>query len=62
MAIQSKSKDKLLVFKDKISTEATTGLTAIDITIPAAQATVPCYNERGDLLGHLALFDTADLT
>jgi len=61
MSIQSKSKDKLLVLKDKVSAEATTELTA-DITVPAAVATVPAYDETGNLLGYIALFDTADLT
>ena len=63
MAIQSKSKDKLIVMKDSVSKEATTGLAVVGSTIAAtATATIPVYNEKGDLLGHVALFDTATLT
>ena len=63
MAIQSKSKDKLLVTKGKVSQEATTGLSVVGSSIAAtATATVPVYDEKGNLLGHVALFDTANLT
>lgn len=63
MAIQSKSKDKLLVFKDKVSVESTSGLSVVGSTIAAtATATLPIYDEDGTLLGHVALFDTANLT
>ncbi len=63
MAIQSKSREKLIVMKDKVSKEATTGLTVVGSTIAAtATATIPVYDENGDLLGHVALFDTAALT
>jgi len=58
---QSKSKAKLLVLKDRVSVEATTGLTA-DITVPAAVGTIPVYDEAGTHLGYIAIFDTADLT
>jgi hypothetical protein len=61
MSVQSKSKEKLLVLKDSVSKEATTGLTAT-ITAPAAVGTIPAYDEQGTLLGYIALFDTADLT
>lgn len=63
MTIQSKSKDKLIVMKDKVSSEATTGLSVVGSTIAAtATATIPVYDENGTLLGHVPLFDTANLT
>lgn len=63
MGLQAKNKAKLLVLKDKVSVEATTGLSVVGSTIAAtATATVPVYDENGTLLGHIALFDTANLT
>lgn len=62
MAIQSKSKDKLIVMKDSISKEATVatlvGGTAITATTTNS---LPVYDENGDILGYIALFDTATL-
>lgn len=63
MAIQSKSKDKLLVLKEPVTKEMTSGLSVVGSAIAAtATHTVPVYDEDGNLLGHMALFDTADLT
>jgi len=63
LGIQSKSIEKLLVLKSKVSEEATTGLTVVGSTIAAtATATIPVYDEKGTLLGYVALFDTANLT
>jgi len=63
MAIQSKSREKLLTTKGKISEEATTGLSVVGSTIAAtATATLPIYDENGTLLGYVPLFDTANLT
>lgn len=60
---QAKNRDKLLVLKDKVSKEATTGLTVAGTAIAAtATGTVPVYDETGNLLGYVALFDTANLT
>lgn len=62
MGIQSKSKDKLMVMKDKVSKEATVvtlvGGTAITATTTNS---LPVYDENGDILGYIALFDTATL-
>lgn len=63
MTAQAKNKAKLVVMKDAVSKEATTGLTVVGSTIAAtATATIPVYDEKGVLLGHVALFDTATLT
>ena len=64
MTVQSKSRAKVITTKDKISAEATTGLSIVGGTnITAnAQASLPVYDENGTLLGHVALFDTATLT
>ena len=63
MTIQSKSREKLITMKDKISEEATTGLAVVGSTIAAtATATLPVYDEKGVLLGYMPLFDTANLT
>lgn len=64
MAIQSKSREKLLVMKDKVSAEATTGLALVGGTAitATAQASLPVYDEHGVLLGYVALFATAALT
>ena len=41
----------------------TSGLSVVGSAIAAtATHTVPVYDEDGNLLGHMALFDTADLT
>ena len=64
MSGQSKSREKLIVMKDRVSSEATTGLSLVggsNITA-TAQASLPVYNEKGVLLGYIALFDTSTLT
>ena len=62
MAIQSKSKDKLIVMKDKVSKEVTAsalvGGTAI---LATTTGSLPVYDESGNVLGYIALFDTATL-
>ena len=63
MGIQSKSREKLLTLKDKVSEEATTGLALVggSAITANAQASLPVYDENGTLLGYVALFDTATL-
>ena len=62
MSIQSKSKEKLLVMKDKVSAEVTAsalvGGTAI---LATTTGSIPAYDEKGNILGYIALFDTATL-
>ena len=79
--LQTKSADKLLVLKDKVSTELNvTGSTGQGSPLgnsagvgsplwatggsPTASiiGSLPVYNESGQVIGYLALFDTADLT
>jgi len=62
MAIQSKSKDKLLVMKDKVSVEATAAVLVGGTNILATTTySIPAYDENGNILGYIALFDTATL-
>jgi len=62
MAIQSKSKDKLIVMKSAVSKELTAsalvGGTAI---LATTTGSLPVYDENGNVLGYIALFDTASL-
>jgi len=59
---QSKSKDKLLVLKDKVSKEYDSTANVVGGSIlGTATGTLPVYDETGALLGYIALFDTADL-
>lgn len=62
MAIQSKSREKLLVGKDKISKHVTAaalvGGTAITATTTNS---LEVFDENGVSLGFIALFDTATL-
>ena len=62
MPLQSKSKDKLLVMKDKVSKEVTAsalvGGTAI---LATTTGSLPVYDEKGNILGYIALFDTPTL-
>jgi len=62
MAIQSKSKDKLLVMKDKVSREAN-AVTLVGGSAITATTTnsIPAYDEDGNILGYIALFDTDTL-
>ena len=62
MAVQSKSKEKLIVMKDKVSVEAS-AVTLVGGTAILADTTysLPVYDEKGNLLGYIALFDTATL-
>jgi len=79
--IQSKSADKMMLLKDKVSTELNvTGSTGqgsplgnaagvgspLWLTAGSPTASVigslPLYNESGDVLGYIALYDTADLS
>lgn len=63
MAIQSKSRAKLLSTKDKVSTEYDNSANVVGGSILAtATGTLPAYDEKGNLLGYTAIFDTADLT
>lgn len=62
MAIQSKSKEKLLVLKDKVSREATAATVVGGSILATTTYTIPVYDETGTLLGYMPLFDTADLT
>ena len=60
---QSKSIDKLIVFKDKVSVEYDSSANVLGGSIPAtATGTLPAYDEKGKLLGYVALFDTVNLT
>lgn len=61
--MQAKNRYKLLVLKDKVSAEVTTGLSLVGGTniVADAIASIPLYDENGTLLGHVALFDTATL-
>ena len=62
MPLQSKSKAKLIVMKDKVSKELTAsaliGGTAI---LATTTGSLPIYDETGNLLGYIALFDTPTL-
>ena len=62
MAIQSKSKDKLIVMKSAVSKEFN-AVTLIGGTNIIADTTgsLPVYDEGGNILGYIALFDTATL-
>lgn len=62
MAIQSKSREKLIVMKNKVSAEAT-AVTLVGGTNIVADTTysLPVYDEQGILLGYMALFDTPTL-
>jgi hypothetical protein len=60
MALQSKSREKLLATKNKVSEEATTGLAVVvSACASTIQATLPAYDENGTLLGHIPLIDSA---
>ncbi len=62
MPIQSKSKDKLIVMKDKVSKEATAvALVGASAILATTTNSLPVYDENGDILGYIALFDTATL-
>ena len=62
MAIQSKSKDKLIVMKDKVSKEVTaSALVGASAILATTTGSLPVYDENGDILGYIALFDTATL-
>jgi hypothetical protein len=62
MGLQSKSKAKLIVMKDNISKELTAsalvGGTAI---LATTTGSLPVYDEHGNILGYIALFDTDTL-
>ena len=62
MAQQSTSKAKMLLTKNAISVEAT-AVTLVGGTNILADTTysLPAYDEKGNLLGYLALFDTPTL-
>jgi len=62
MAIQSKSPDKLIMLKDKVSNEFTSAAVVGSAIAATTTGTLPVYDESGTLLGYLPLFDTADLT
>lgn len=62
MAKQSKSKAKLLVTKDKISKELTAATVVGGSILSTTTGTIPAYDEHGNILGYIALFDSADLT
>lgn len=62
MAIQSKSKEKLIVMKDKVSKELTaSALVGGSAILATTTGSLPVYDENGDVLGYIALFDTATL-
>ena len=62
MAIQSKSREKLITFKNKVSDEVTTSALVGGAAILATTTgSLPIYDEKGTLLGYVALFDTANL-
>lgn len=61
MAIQSRSIDKVLSFKNKISAE-TTAATITEGAMPDTAASLPVYDENGNILGYIALYGNADLT
>lgn len=62
MALQSKSKDKLIVMKDKVSKEVTaSALVGGSAILATTTGSLPVYDENGDILGYIALFDTATL-
>ena len=56
MAIQSKSREKLLVLKDKVSKEVAAITTSTTTTLDADNM-LPVYDENGDLVGYIALYD-----
>lgn len=62
MAIQSKSREKLLVSKDKVSAHVT-AVTLVGGTAITADTTnsLEIFDENGASLGFIALFDTATL-
>lgn len=61
MAIRSKSINKVLAMKDKVSQELTA--TAVDYTsMPDTTGSLPIYDESGKILGYIALYSNADLT
>jgi hypothetical protein len=62
MGLQSKSADKLLVLKGKVSEEVTAATVVGTNILATTTYSLPVYDERGTLLGHVALFDTAALT
>ena len=56
MAIQSKSREKLLVLKDKVSKEVAAITTSTTTTLDADNM-LPVCDENGDLVGYIALYD-----
>lgn len=62
MAIQSKSREKLLVGKDKISKHTTaTALVGASAILADTVNSLEVFDENGVSLGFIALFDTATL-
>ena len=61
MGIQSKSMDKLIVMKDKVSSEYLADVTATG-SMPDTKGTLPIYKENGEILGYIALYTNANLS
>ena len=62
MAIQSKSREKLLVSKDKVSAHVTATVVVGGSITGSTMNTLEVFDENGVSLGFIALFDTVDLT
>jgi hypothetical protein len=61
MASQSRSRDNLLIMKNKVSKEVTVIVKDPAETLSSTKASLPVYDEKGQLLGYVALFATATL-
>lgn len=61
MAVQSKSKAKLIVMKNKVSDEITTAVKDPAVDLSDTTSSLPIYDENGKLLGYIALWAAATL-
>lgn len=61
MAVQSKSKSKLATFKSNISEEVSVAGTSSTSTVNAGKS-LPIYDEKGNVLGYVALYANVGLT
>lgn len=58
---QSKSRSKLLVSKDKVSKHVTAVVVVGGSIAGSTKNSLEVFDENGDSLGFIALFDTANL-
>lgn len=62
MGGNSRARSKLFTLKNKVSESVNSGLSVATAEMGDAVASLPAYDENGNLLGYIALYSDKDLT